>query len=65
MDLPTVQSVLTSESAGILPVTQWWLRTRGGAVPAGLPPGMTVTSRARTAAALLANPLSGLPQQAL
>ena len=65
MDLPTVQSVLTSESAGILPVTQWWLRTRGGAVPAGLPPGTTVTSRARTAAALLANPLSGLPQQAL
>ena len=65
MDLPTVQSVLTSESAGILPVTQWWLRTRGGAVPAGLPPGTTVISRARTAAALLANPLSGLPQQAL
>ena len=65
MDLPAVQSVLTSESAGTLPVTQWWLRTRRGAVPAGLPPGTAVTSRARTAAALLANPVSGLPQQAL
>jgi len=86
VDLAALQSVLTSESAGSLPVTQWWLRTRQAAVPArlaatparlaatparvaaapaGLPPGTTVTSSARTAAALLANPLSGLPEQAL
>jgi hypothetical protein len=105
INLATVTSVLTSESAAILPVMQWWLRTRRQAVPggwrtgrpagqeagraaaqetgraagqraghaagqgaghaAGLPPGTTVTADASTAAALLADPLSGLPQQAL
>lgn len=75
-DLATLQSVLTSEFAGTLPVSQWWLRTRRPALPAstdtrrqalpaGLPPGTVVISRARTATALLTDPLSGLPQQAL
>ncbi len=68
-DLATLQPMLTKDFVGILPVSQWWLRTRRQAVPAGLaaglPPGTIVTSRARTAAALLADPLSGLPQQAL
>jgi FtsX-like permease family len=69
IDLAALQSVLTSENAGILPVTQWWLRTRQAAVPgkwpAGLPAGTTVESRTAATAALLADPLSGLPQQAL
>jgi FtsX-like permease family len=69
VDLAALQSVLTSQNAGILPVSQWWLRTRQAAVPgrwpAGLPAGTTVESRTAAAAALLADPLSGLPQQAL
>jgi hypothetical protein len=69
VDLTALQSVLTSENAGTLPVNQWWLRTRQAAVPgrwpAGLPAGTTVESRTGTAAALLDDPLSGLPQQAL
>jgi len=39
VDLATVTSVLTSESAADLPVMQWWLRTRRAAVPAGWRPG--------------------------
>ena len=73
IDLGALQSVLTSESATNLPVSEWWLRTARGTLSArlqarlsaGLPPGTAVVSRARTAAALLADPLSGLPQQAL
>jgi hypothetical protein len=69
VDLAALQSVLTSENAGNLPVSQWWLRTRQAAVPgnwpAGLPAGTTVESRTAATAALLADPLSGLPQQAL
>jgi hypothetical protein len=69
VDLAALQSVLNSENAGILPVSQWWLRTRQAAVPgnwpAGLPAGTAVESRTAATAALLADPLSGLPQQAL
>ena len=63
VDLPALQSVLTSKSAAVLPVSQWWLRAPGP--PRGLPAGTAVTYRRRIAAALLSDPLSGLPQQAL
>ena len=50
-------------------VTQWWLATAGGQVPASLtralPPGATITSSAALAAATVADPLSAAPQQAL
>jgi predicted lysophospholipase L1 biosynthesis ABC-type transport system permease subunit len=44
-------------------VTEWWMRTHGR--PAALPAGSTVTYRAAVTAALLGNPLSSAPQQAM
>ncbi len=69
VDLPTIQDYLASQSLAPLPVTEWWLSTAGHRVPPGLaaalPPGSSVTSVAKLAAALAANPLSAVPQQAL
>jgi len=52
-----------------LPVTEWWLATTGHQVPAGLPgalpAGSAITSQARLAAGLAANPMTAVPQQAL
>ena len=53
-----------AQSQPPLPVTQWWLRT-GNGVPAGLPPGAAVTSRAGLAASLLDDPLPNVPQLGL
>jgi FtsX-like permease family len=61
VDLGAIQDLLASHGADPLPVTQWWLRTAGGAVPGGLPDGSVVTDRAATQAALLRNPLSAAP----
>jgi hypothetical protein len=47
------------------PPSQWWLATTGPKPPASLPPGSTITSQATLTTALLTNPLSQLPQQAL
>jgi ABC-type lipoprotein release transport system permease subunit len=69
VDLPTLESYLVSHGATPVSVTQWWLATAGGRVPASLtralPPGATVTSSAAVAAATVADPLSAAPQQAL
>jgi hypothetical protein len=69
VDLPTLESYLVSHGATPVAVTQWWLATAGGRVPASLaralPPGATVTSSAAVAAATVADPLSAAPQQAL
>jgi hypothetical protein len=65
VDLPTLQSVLTSQAAGVLPVAQWWLRTSGPARLPGLPPGTVVTRQQQLGARLLTDPLPDLPQQAL
>jgi ABC-type antimicrobial peptide transport system permease subunit len=50
-------------------VTQWWLSTDGGRIPASVtraaPPGSTVTDSAALAAATVNDPLSAAPQQAL
>jgi hypothetical protein len=64
VDLAWLQAALARQSQPALPVTQWWLRTEGG-VPAGLPPGAAVTSRAATAAGLLDDPLPNVPQLGL
>ncbi len=55
------QALLASSGAGPLPVTQWWLRTRPGDVPPGLPAGSSVTVRARLLAGLLDNSLAAAP----
>jgi hypothetical protein len=78
VDLGRMQDVLSSSSLAAAQPGQWWLATSGGtggpsAVPAGLPaeltadlpPGSDITSTAGVAAALLSDPLSTVPQQAL
>ena len=65
VDQAALRPVLAGRGAAPLPVTQWWLRTATGAAPAGLPAGSAVASRARLTAALLTNPLSVTPQQAV
>ena len=69
VDLPALEAFLVSHDAAPVAVTQWWLATAGGQVPASLtralPPGATITSSAALAAATVADPLSAAPQQAL
>ena len=65
VDQAWLQEVLASEQQPPLPVTQWWLRVPGRAVPGGLPPGATVATRAGSAAALLDDPLPNVPQLSL
>ncbi len=69
MDLSTLEAFLVSHGTAPVAVTQWWLATADGQVPASLtralPPGATVTSRAALAAAADTDPLSAAPQQAL
>jgi hypothetical protein len=75
VDLGSVQALLARGGLEPAPVTQWWLATPGptasapGPAPPGLsrlvPPGSAVTSASGTTAALLADPLSTLPQQGL
>jgi ABC-type antimicrobial peptide transport system permease subunit len=64
VSLSTVQDLLTSQAAGIVPVLQWWLRTTAAA-PLRMPAGSAVASRRKRAAGLLGNPMSAVPQQAL
>ena len=69
VDLGTLQAYLARQSFSPLPVTQWWLATAGGGVPAaliaGLPAGTTITTTAGLAAAAAADTLSAAPQLAL
>jgi hypothetical protein len=69
MDLSALEAFLVSHGTAPVAVTQWWLATADGQVPASLtralPPGATMTSSAALAAATLADPLSAAPQQAL
>ena len=65
VDLAAIQDLLATEQAAPLPVTRWWLRTTHGQVPRRLPPGLSATDRARQEAALLGDPLSAAPRQAM
>jgi hypothetical protein len=69
VDLPTLRAFLARHQGLPLNISQWWLATSGGQVPAGLgrvlPPGATVTSRAALSAAVTGDPLSAAPQEAL
>ncbi len=64
VDQASLQEAVASELQPPLPVNQWWLQT-GNGVPAGLPAGATVASRAGAAAGLLDDPLPNVPQLAL
>jgi hypothetical protein len=61
VDQGAVQDLLASRAEPALPVSQWWLRTAGGAVPPRLPAGSTVTDRASLQGSLVSNPLSAAP----
>jgi FtsX-like permease family len=69
MDLSTLEAFMVSHGATPVPVTQWWLATTDGQVPASLtrrlPSGATTQSSAALAAATVADPLSAAPQQAM
>jgi hypothetical protein len=69
MDLSTLEAFLVSHGAAPVPVTQWWLATTDGQVSASLmralPSGATTNTSAALAAAIVADPLSAAPQQAL
>jgi hypothetical protein len=69
MDLPALEAFLVGHGTTPVVVTQWWLATADGQVPASLtralPPGATITSSAVLTAANVADPLSAAPQQAL
>jgi hypothetical protein len=68
-DLGSVQEDLVRQSLSPLPVTEWWLTTAGGHVPAALtasvPAGTAITSVAGLARATTGDPLSAAPQMAL
>ena len=63
VDQAPVQAILASQEIYPLPVTEWWLASTNGVVPAALR-GSSVTDQAHQAAALLGNSLSALPRQA-
>jgi FtsX-like permease family protein len=63
VDQAPVQAILASQSAPPLPVTEWWLASSNGEVPAVLR-SASVTDRAALTAALLGNSLSVPPRQA-
>jgi len=69
VDLAAVQNFLNAGSLPPAQVEEWFLGTAGHTVPAGLagtlPSGSTITSEPAVASALLNNPLSDVPQQAL
>jgi hypothetical protein len=69
VDLANVENFLTSSYVAPAGVTRWWLATTQHAVlpglAAGLPGGSTVLREPALATQMLADPLSGLPQQAL
>jgi len=69
VDLAAAEQRVVSQGAPPLAVTEWWLSTTGHQIPPGLPsalpPGSAVTGAAAATAALIANPLSAAPQQAL
>jgi FtsX-like permease family len=65
VDQAAVQELIAQQSAPPLSVNQWWLTTRTGAAPPGLPAGAAVTERTRLYAGLLADPMAAIPQQAV
>jgi hypothetical protein len=65
VDESTAQELVTALGQPPLPVTEWWLATRKGEVPPGLPPATTVTDRDKIDAALVSDPMAAIPQQAI
>ena len=64
VDQAAIQDIVAEQDGAPLPVTQWWLATRAGEVPPGLPRGTVVADRDALHAALLSEPISAIAQQA-
>ena len=65
VDETSVQEAVIADGQPPVPVNEWWLTTRTGQGPPGLPAGTTVTDRDKIAAAILSDPMSAIPQQAI
>jgi FtsX-like permease family len=68
IDLGRLQDVLARSELAPAQATQWWLATNSGVPPglaAVLPPGSAVVGRDGATSALLGDPLSTVPRQAL
>jgi hypothetical protein len=65
IDGAAAQDLVAEQGGAPLPVTQWWLATRTGGPPRGLPAGTIVTDREQIHAALLSEPMSAIAQQAV
>ena len=65
VDLAATQEMVLPTGQAPIPVTQWWLATRTGAVPPGLPSHTSTVDRAALAAQFLTDPMSAIPQQAV
>ncbi len=64
-DQAAVQDALVNLGAGgSLPVSEWWLATKSGAAPAGVPAGWTVSDADALAIRLESDPLSAAPVHA-
>jgi hypothetical protein len=65
IDETAAQDLVAAQGLPPFGVTEWWLATRSGVVPSGLPPNTTVTSAAKIAGALSGDPMAVIPQQAI
>jgi hypothetical protein len=65
VDQAALQDALRTRGVAPLPVTEWWLRTSGRPVLAGLPPGTALVTSSARARSLRAQPLAAAPLQAL
>jgi FtsX-like permease family protein len=65
IDEQAAQEYVAVQQQAPLPVTEWWLTTRSGAVPTGLPRHTRVVDRDVLAAAVINDPMAAIPQQAI
>jgi hypothetical protein len=63
-DEGNLEDAIVSAGGAPLPATSWWLRTAGGATPAGLPAGSSIVNAKSLAASLDQDPISAAPIKA-
>ncbi len=65
IDQAQAQDLVAAEQLPPFGVSEWWIATSTGGVPPGFPPRTAITSAAKLAAALLSDPMTVIPQQAV
>jgi len=60
-DIGLLEDAVVSAGGAPVPATSWWLRTAGGATPAGLPADSTVVNATSLAGSLEHDPISAAP----